>query len=218
MLSTRQDIYLIFKKIDEGDHFEKVLFYEQNKEDIAQMENDQQVFLRYYYIHSLFEIGKYQKVLIHIDQSIEDVFFDHKLFTCISAFENLLFIKARCLHRMLKFSESKKILEELVGIQPFELSFSDYLLRVYFDELQFRSSGIKVSAVILIFLSSIACGAFWILTDGSAGQPRTGMFLGFMAPAILAIVLLITNFFFNKFISLSRVKGILRKKRRKLFK
>ena len=217
MLSTQEAILQIFVEIDENDHFEKVLFIERNQNDIVKLEEDQQAYLKFHYYHSLHEIGKYQKVVESIDFLIEYVFLNNKRYEGESAFEPLLFIKAKSLRGLLRYDESIGVLEQLIGIQPFNTTYTTYLQRVYLDRLNFNAESVKMTAVVLIFVSALICGSYWLIKSDSIQQSNIPLFLAFLCPAILALVLLTGNFVFNRFKSKKRIRDIVKRKKIKYF-
>lgn len=155
MFSTKEPIIELFERIDDTDHHERLLFYEQHSNTIYALDQIKQLFFTYHYVCSLHALGRHDALLTVIDEVIEYTFINNVNFEPINTYESLLYKKAKALFATLKYDEAKSLGEQLIGIRPQEEKYVKLLQRINLAQLNYNSTGIRLTALILIFGSII---------------------------------------------------------------
>lgn len=187
---TREHLLQLYDEIEEADHSYRVRFYESNTALIFSLDEVQQHYFHFYYICSLFELGKYEHVLTEIDQLIEFVFIRDVHFRPVGTFEELLFKKASSLHNTLQFDKSLAVSEQLIRMHPDEVLYQSLAGRSYRAQFNRNSSGVRLTSLVLIFGSAIISAIVWLLNARYVGKSVYITFLVVISPCILALGLL----------------------------
>jgi len=197
MFSTKEPILILFDQIGKEDHIERIMFYEENTEFIFALDESKQYYFTYHYIQSLYASEKYDNVLSEIDTVIEYVFLNNINYIVGRTYEGLLFLKAASLYEMLRYEEAINIGEQLVGMHPYDQRYRKFMERAYRAYYNFNSSGIRLTALILIFCSAIVSAIIWFINSNGEERTLTQSFLVVISPCILALSLLGGAHLFN---------------------
>ncbi len=215
MFSTKEPILQIFDQIERNDHVERILFYEENTELIFTLEERKQHYFTFHYIRSLFELGKYEHVISEIDPIIEYVFLYNVNFLPTRTFEDLLLKKAYSLYQLVKYDEAIVLGEQLVGIHPEDLRFQEFLEKSYRSQLNFKSTGIRLTALILIFFSAIVSAILWLIYARGEDTSLIQSFFVIISPCMLALSILGGAHFYNYLKSIRMTAELVAQKIRK---
>jgi hypothetical protein len=211
---TIDHIVQLYDEIEETDHRYRIRFYESNTSLIFSLDTSQQSYFTFYYICSLFELGKYEHVLAQIDELIEFVFLNNTNYRPVGTFEELLFKKASSLHNTLQFKESIAISVQLIGMHPHETLYQKLTESSYRSWHNWKSSGIRLLAIILIFGSSILSAIFWLLNASYIGHSLVYTFLVVVSPFLLALMILGGSYVLNYARSYWLVRELVLRKRK----
>ena len=215
MFSTKNSLLEIFEGIDKNDHHQRVMYFEENADLILSLEVGQRYFLNYQYLISLFEIGNYQVLLDQVDPIIEYVFLDNVTFSESSTYEHLLFLKAKSLFQLMRYEGAIDIVSQLVGISPSSQDYAAFHTRALRAKLNFKSSGVKLVAAILILFSAIGSGYYWMQSSQGQESSRGWMMALIWGPCALAIAILALSFLLNHKKSEARTKALIIRARSK---
>jgi len=211
---TSDHILQLYEEIEEADHSYRVRFYESNSTLIFSLDPTQQHYFTFHYICSLFELGKYEHVLAEIDGLIEFVFLNNINFRPVGTFEELLFKKASSLHNTLQFQESIAISEQLIGMHPHDDLYRKLAESSYWSMYNWKSSLIRLIAILLIFGSSIVSAIFWLLNASYMGHSLIYTFMIIVSPCLLALMILGGSYAINYGRSYWQVRELVQRKRK----
>ncbi len=215
MFSTKEPILILFDEIDRDDHGERIIFYEENTEVIFALDDDKLYYFNYHYLKSLFATEKYASVLTEIDDVIEYVFLNNINYIPNRTYEGLLYMKASASFEMYRYEEAINIGEQLVGMHPENLLYRKFIERAYRSYYNFTSSGIRLTALVLIFCSAIVSAIIWFINNNVQEGNLTQAFFVIMAPCLLALGLLGGAHFYNYLKSLHHTDLLVAKKKQK---
>jgi len=180
----------MFEQIDHDDHLERIMFYEENTAFIFALEEEKQHYFTFHYIISLFESGKYENVLSEVDALIEYVFLNEVSYASANVYEDLLYKKAYSQYQLLKYEDAIHISEQLIGIDPRNERYIKLLRQSARAFFNFRSSGIRLTALILIFCSAIISAIVWFINTKEQDTTLAEAFVVIMSPCVLALAIL----------------------------
>ncbi len=149
MKSTIQDIITHYEQIAENDHLHRVNYYEENSALIFLLTTEKQSLFKFFYIQSLFSLGRYEKVLAEIDPLIEYVFLEEKNFSA-NTFEELIFIKAASSYDLHHYDQAINISKQLVSMNPENTLYQQLLLKCYRRDWKDRYSTIQLIAIVVV--------------------------------------------------------------------
>lgn len=210
---TSDHIIQLYEEIEEADHSYRVRFYESNTALIFSLDESRQNYFAFYYVSSLFELGKYEHVLAEIDQLIEYVFLHNINYGPLGTFEELLFKKASALHNTLQFQNSISISEQLIGMHPHDRLYRKLTESSYRSWYNWKSSGVRLIAILLIFGSSIISAIFWLVNASYIGHSLLYTFMVVISPCLLALLILGGSYGLNYLRSYWHVRELVLKKR-----
>ena len=210
---TSDHIIQLYEEIEEADHSYRVRFYESNTALIFSLDVSRQNYFAFYYISSLFELGKYEHVLAEIDQLIEYVFVQNINYGPLGTFEELLFKKASSLHNTLQLKESITISEQLIAMYPHDTLYRKLTESSYRSWYNWKSSGIRLIAILLIFGSSIISAIFWLMNASYIGHSLLFTFMVVISPCLLALLILGCSYLVNYARSFWHVRELVLRKR-----
>lgn len=190
MFSTKEPILKVFDEIESGDHVARVLFYEQNTRFIFALDELKQHYFTFHYIQSLFELGKFDHVLAEIDPLIEFVFLNEVFFLPAGTFEKLLYKKTVAYYKLVKYDEAILLGEQLIGMKPENWDYRQLMQRIYRAKLNFTSTNIRLTALILIFFSAIISATLWLITMSHQEATLIQSFFIIISPCLVALGLL----------------------------
>jgi tetratricopeptide (TPR) repeat protein len=155
-MSSANKIYLDFYQIDKSSYYEKVRYFEQNKNFLSLLAFDQKIEMECDYLFALFEIGKYHRFLGRVDRMIELVVIEN-IFELDNRniFEDLLFTKAACLFNTNQYNKALNVTAALIKINH------DYPLITKIHRQCLRKSGatwyeINKAIAVVFILSGIS--------------------------------------------------------------
>lgn len=216
MFSTKESILLTFDRIEKDDHQERIRFYEKHSQIIFGLAEEKQHYFTFHYIDSLFSSEKFDHVLNEIDALIEYVFIHNINYLPHRTYEYLLYLKASSFFRMLRYEECIKITEQLVGIQPNNKKYQTLLNQAYRGYFNFASSEVRLSALILIFVSAIISAIFWFVKFNNDQPSISDGFLIVISPCFLAITLLGGAYMYNFTRSNLKASKVIKEKKKGL--
>lgn len=112
-------IYWDFKSIPVDQFRDRVRFFDEHAQELSQLEYHIWVDIKFWYIHALFEMGSYHKLLLLVDKLIEEIVIDNiDVQDVEDSFEELLYKKAASLYNTDQHYEATDILRQLIKINP----------------------------------------------------------------------------------------------------
>jgi len=191
MFSTRDSIILSFDQIAQDDHSERMLFIEQHRSHIYDLDEEAKYYLTYHYVHSLHHCGKYSLFLDHIDPLVEHVFLNKTSYTHKASYLDLLYLKADAHLRLMRYESSIYILHQLIGIDPGDLRAQHLLKKAYIEEYNYKTATAKISALLLILLGSIIGAIIWWLRERSVEYTLSSNSIYLIiAPCVTALLII----------------------------
>jgi len=106
--------YFNYYRIGQGAYRDKVKYFEDNKDGLSMLDEQQLYDVKIDYLLCLFEIGRYEYFLGKVDEMIEVVIIENIFeYDGINIYNELLFKKSACLYNTNNFSSSEKVLKSL---------------------------------------------------------------------------------------------------------
>lgn len=152
----REEVFRQFKLIDKSSYREKVSFFKKHSEKIDELDINRNIGIRIEACEAFFELGQFYFVLEMVDPLLEDIImeniYDHE---DRDAFQAMLFKKAASLYNLNKGKSAKKVLIQLLRLNPDD-QVSAYLTRKILKEER-RLSDIKTYAwsIAMLILATI---------------------------------------------------------------
>lgn len=154
--TCNETLFYQFKQIDKGSYREKVNFFKKYSDEINQLEIDSNIGIRIEACEALFELSQFYFVLEMVDPLLEDIIVENFYqYEGRDAFQSMLFKKAAALYNLNKCDKSKKILIEILRLNP-EDELSRYLTKKILKEER-KSMDLKVYAwsIAILILGTI---------------------------------------------------------------
>jgi|GEM_PF-2561918 len=187
---TQEPIKEILDQIDKDDHQERIIYLEEHANLLETLDDYDQYYCTYHYVHSLYALERYNELLTMIDDVIEYVFLHNVEFIPSRTYEHLLFIKTEAYYETLQYESALNIGKQLLGMHPRDRRYRKMVEKSYRSYFSFKSTTIKLVALILIFSSSIVSAALWYLSHRGQEESMTMAFSIVIAPSMLAVLLL----------------------------
>lgn len=169
MTPTKDNILELYKGIDPLDYLQKVAFYEEKMDFIEKLDTKQQHFFKYEYIQALFDLGRYEQVLLRIDKLIEYIFLNNISYGQ-DTFAQLVFLKAASFYDLQDYTQAIKFGEQLVGICPQSVFYQKFLRKAYYQNNVKNGSFWRTSFMTLIILSALMSGLFVYSRHTATGE------------------------------------------------
>ena len=214
MALTREHVIQLFDDIEENDHLYRVRFYETNSALIFSLDEAQQHYFNFYYISSLFELGKYDHVLAEIDPLIEYVFLQNVSIGYGDTYEALLMKKASALHNTFRYKESLDLAEQLIGINPYQPLYQSLARRARRANFHWNTSWLRLATIIAILTTAAGSAIFWFTQFNSSGHSMFTSFLIVICPCLVSIFLLGSSYLFAQLRSSHQVSNLVAAKKK----
>jgi tetratricopeptide (TPR) repeat protein len=153
---TYSQIYRNFRTIHTGEYRRIVRFYERHEKEIVQLPFEEYFDLLISYTQALFEVEEYRKCLKNGDIVIQTAILENV--TVVKekdVYQDALFSKAACLHRIGQLDNAQYVLEELIKINPEEHLAIQYLHQVMRDNKPTYTKTIQALSVLLFLISAL---------------------------------------------------------------
>lgn len=111
-----KEAFQAYQRIDPCAYRERVRFYDEHTDAFQGLGYEQQMYLQLDYHYALFEIGKYRRFLVSVDELIEQVVIDNFGGFHSDYFQDLLFKKAASLYNLWRLPECEKVVTQLLKI------------------------------------------------------------------------------------------------------
>jgi hypothetical protein len=217
MNPTKENILDLFLQIEVHDNIRKIAFYEERFPIIFQLEENRQNYFKFEFVQSLFNLGRYEKVLLEIDSLIEYVFLEGINYV-EKTYEHLIFIKAASHFGLHDYTKAVSISEQLVYINSHDELHKKLLLNCYYERSKNRTATFRLSSIFLILLSAATCLIFILKKESSIFSEA---FKLSMSINIFVIVSITVILFYNQlraYRDLSKYLGAVRTKKKKSVK
>lgn len=179
-------LYRHFKEIEEGAYREIIRYYEENEEEIKQLEFEENFELLISYINSLFEVGAYHKHLLMVDLAIEaSISRNIQVYKGEDIFQTLLFKKAASFYNITEFDKADYILRELIKINPYDMDVILFLKKCLRKK---EPSWVNTTRAVSIFFFLLA--ALVICIEVLLIQPFYSMYTNLIETSRISIFLL----------------------------
>lgn len=169
MTPTKENILDLFLKIDDHDFLQKVSFYEERCSIIFQLEEKTQNYFKYEFVQALFDLGRYEKVLVEVDDLIEYVFLNNINYVERN-YDHLIFLKAASLFGLRNIEEALVVSKQLVAINPENELYASLLTKVLYHQSKMKTSIIRSLVILLVMISAIICGVFLLKKSSPIAQ------------------------------------------------
>ena len=188
------------------------------RDSLETLDDYDRYYCTYQYIHSLHAVERYDDLLAMIDEVIVYVFLNDVEFIPSRTYEHLLFIKTEAYYETLRYEEALDIGKQLLGMHPRDRRYRKMVEKSYRSYFSFKSTMIKLIAMILIFSSSIVSAVIWFMSHRGQEESMTMAFSIVIAPSLLAVLLLSIAHLFHYIMSIRRTDQLiaLKEKERKL--
>ena len=155
-MSFRSSAYYHYFSIEKTSFRERVRYYESHLKEINSLPLEEYVELKSDYVFALFELGKYHKFLIHVDEMVETVIMENiYLVDGRNVYEDLLFNKAACKYNLKQYDQAIYICKELIKINPSH-KLAQRLYRKSLKEKGINWYEINKAIAIVFLLSAIS--------------------------------------------------------------
>ena len=160
-MKDAQNIFEEYRGIEPNDYLEKIRFYEQRSEQIFSLEEDQQYFMKYEFVNALFDLGRYEKVLVEIDDLIEYVFLNDVSYSQEDNFSELIFLKAASTYHMGDYEDAARLSRQLIGLNPRDSVYGELLKNAIRQQLKQKYTDLRLVAILLILACAIIGGVYY---------------------------------------------------------
>ena len=160
-MKDAQNIFEEYRGIEPNDYLEKIRFYEQRSEQIFSLEEDQQYFMKYEFVNALFDLGRYEKVLVEIDDLIEYVFLNDVSYSQEDNFSELIFLKAASTYHMGDYEDAGRLSRQLIGLNPRDPVYGELLKNAIRQQLKQKYTDLRLVAILLILACAIIGGVYY---------------------------------------------------------
>jgi tetratricopeptide (TPR) repeat protein len=153
---TYSQIYRNFRTIHTGEYRRIVRFYERHEKEIVQLPFEEYFDLLICYTQALFEVEEYRKCLKMADIVIQTSILENiTILKEKDVYQEALFRKAACLHRLGQLDNAQYVLEELIKINPQEHIAIHYLHQVMRDNKPAYTKTVHALSVLLFLISAL---------------------------------------------------------------
>jgi len=206
---TQEPIKEILDQIDKEDHTERIVYLEEHANLLETLDDYDRYYCIYHYVHSLHALERYDDLLTMIDEVIEYVFLHNVEFIPSRTFEHLLYIKAEAYYETIQYESALDIGKQLLGMHPRDRRYRKMVEKSYRSYFSFKSTTVKLVALIMIFSSSIISAAFWYMTNREQEEFMTMAFSIVLAPSMLAVLLLGCSHFYHYIMSIRKTDELI---------
>ena len=209
---TQEPIKEILDQIDKDDHQERIVYLEEHAYLLGTLDDYDRNYCTYHYIHSLHAVERYDEVLTMIDEVIEYVFLYNMEFIPSRTYEHLLYIKTEAYYHTLQYESALEVGKQLLGMHPRDRRYRKMVEHSYRSYFSFKSTTIKLIALILIFSSSFVSAIIWYASHHGQEESMTMAFSIIIAPTMLALFLLGCSHLYNYIMSIKKTDELIEQK------
>ena len=155
----RSKIYRDFKEIDSCEYRTIIRFFEDNLEDIRNLELEEYFELMVTYLDSLFEIGAYERYLRLANGAIEtSIIHNIHFFRGEDVYRKLLFRKAAAHHNLHQNEKAQHVIRELIKMDPYDEESIQFLKKsLWVEKPRFISNSRGWSILLFILAAVVIC-------------------------------------------------------------
>lgn len=151
-----EEVFYQFKQIDKSSYREKISFFKKHSEKIKQLEIDRNIGVRIEACEAFFELGQFYYVLEMVDPLLEDIImeniYEHE---SKDAFQIMLFKKAASLYNLNKGEAAKKVLVELLRLNPDDEVGTYLTKRILKEERRPKDLKVYAWSIAILILATI---------------------------------------------------------------
>ena len=173
-MKDSKNIFEEYKEIEPNDYLQKIKFYEERSQQIFSLVDDQQYFLKFEFVKALFDLGRYSKVLVEIDDLIEYVFLNNVSYAHGDSFVELIFIKAAANYHTQDYDQSIDLCEQLISMKPANRLYKELLKNAFRQKLKQNFTDLRLVAILIIIITAIIGGVYYLkygITDDGYKWP-----------------------------------------------
>lgn len=155
----RSKIYRDFKEIDSCEYRAIIRFFEENQEDIRNLELEEYFELMVTYLDSLFEIGAYERYLRLANGAIEtSIIHNIHFFRGEDVYRKLLFRKAAAHHNLQQNKKAQHVIRELIKMDPHDEESVRFLKKsLWIEKPEFITNFRGWSILLFILAAAVIC-------------------------------------------------------------
>jgi tetratricopeptide (TPR) repeat protein len=188
-----EQIFEEYQDIEPNDYLEKIRFYEQRSEQIFSLDEEQQYFLKYEFVNALFDIGRYEKVLVEVDDLIEYVFLNNISYSQEDNFAELVFLKAASTYHMGDYDNAAHLSRQLIGLNPKDQVYGELHKNAIRQKLKQKYTDLRLVAIVLILSCAIFGGVYYFKYGITENELNWSLIL-VNSIAILSLAITATTF------------------------
>ena len=127
-------------------------------------------------------------------------------------YEHLLYIKTEAYYHTLQYESALEVGKQLLGMHPRDRRYRKMVEHSYRSYFSFKSTTIKLIALILIFSSSFVSAIIWYASHHGQEESMTMAFSIIIAPTMLALFLLGCSHLYNYIMSIKKTDELIEQK------
>ena len=117
--------------------------------------------MKYEFVNALFDLGRYEKVLVEIDDLIEYVFLNDVSYSQEDNFSELIFLKAASTYHMGDYEDAARLSRQLIGLNPRDPVYGELLKNAIRQQLKQKYTDLRLVAILLILSCAIIGGVYY---------------------------------------------------------
>ena len=160
-MKDSKNIFEEYKEIEPNDYLQKIKFYEERSQQIFALVDDQQYFLKFEFVSALFDLGRYSKVLVEIEDLIEYVFLNNVSYAHGDSFVELIFIKAAANYHTQDYDQSINLCKQLLAMKPANRLYKELLKNAFKQKLKQNFTDLRLVAILIILVTAIIGGVYY---------------------------------------------------------
>ena len=192
-MQDAQNILEEYQGIEPNDYLEKIRFYEQRSEQIFSLDEDQQYFMKYEFVNALFDLGRYEKVLVEIDDLIEFVFLNNVSYSGEDNFSELIFLKAASTYHKGDYENAARLSRQLIGVKPDDQVYGELHKNAIRQKLKQKYTDLRLVAILVILTCAIVGGVYYFKYGITEDEVNWSLIV-VNSIAILSLAITLTTF------------------------
>ncbi len=163
-LKHQSEFYILFQTIPKNSYWQIIRFYEENRDQINELDLEERQTIKYKYLAALFKFKEYHKYA-RLSHSWLQTFFENGEFDR-KKLKTILLNKAISHYRIKEFDNAKKLLLELKKLEPSSDLPEFYLKKVIWSQTATEQTSINglIVATILILIGILTVYILFIKT------------------------------------------------------
>ncbi len=153
-------IYWQYFGLSASAYREKIRLYEDNPDEIAELEFDDRIEIDIDYLFCLFEIGRYDRYISKSDPAIEWVI-EENIYKMrgINIFEELIFRKAACYYQLHQYTKASDLLKQLIRMNnenPYFIGLYTICVRKLHNDIYLSIKAMAIACFMIVLGITLA--------------------------------------------------------------